>query len=879
MKKLFRRIASLVLCAVLIAAMVPVFAVSAANEVDTAPRFRVLTAEEMTAEMGTGWNLGNTMDGHTGGTPNELQWQSVATSQEIIDAVHDYGFNSVRIPITWGTMINDDYTIDEKWISRIQDIVDYCVDNGMYVIINIHHDGGDNAYWLDLTADDMTPVYEKFAGVWKTIAERFKDYDEHLLFAAFNEIASTGNDAKTISRDMERINELNQIFVDTVRATGGNNAERWLVCPGRYTNIETTCNDTYGFKMPTDTTANRLFVEFHYYDWQFGIYETMGRTVFSIDNADALEDSFKLLDEKFISKGIPVILGEYGSVYKANNDERAYHHEVVNQLCAKYGMVVPMYWDNGEYDRSKDPADFCFTIIDRKTLELVDPEVTWAIFRGFYASEGMTIFDIKKPAKIVEASDIKVEAAITMTAGENRKMNAVIANTDSNDALVWKTSDKSVATVLNGGYITAVAPGTATITVASQSGSVSKDITVTVLALDADATISADKEITLDAKGYVYLDVDFESTSADDYIVYRSSDENVATVSSVGKILAIGEGTAYITVSSASGTTEMVKVTVNPAEVSDEGPSIELGINVYYNDADTGYYNNECNYDETVKVTGDGQYTLTFDCSKHLSDAAKNAGVTGLNNLTAVYLKDHAITLGNDYVSHVESCNIFWDSVVVDGKALTVNQTEPKSAMKSNGQVDTNDPLNSWDGSFVNEVEVANHVLNIVGIENPQVITITFTISDLVFSADAMSSGNAIEAEKIEISGDEVISATDIGETAEFSVMVDPAEAAGNVTFVSSDASVAAVTINGENANGKVTATVTATGEGECTITAYTTNGLTAECKFVCAKVEAPAADVTEEDTSSGGCSGSAVMLPFAAAVIAAAIFVFRKRS
>ncbi len=882
MKNFFKRAAAVLLCVMLVAAMVPVYGVSAASEVDTAPAYRVLSAEQMVAEMGTGWNLGNTMDGHTGGTPNETQWQSVITTQALIDAVHDYGFNTVRIPTTWGTMINEDYSINEKWISRVQDIVDYCIENGMYVVINIHHDGADNGYWLDMGADDMTPVYEKFAGVWNSIATYFKDYDEHLLFAAFNEISTTGSDTATITRDMERINELNQIFVDTVRATGGNNAERWLICPGRYTNIEITCNDTYGFKMPTDTVKDRLFVEFHYYDWQFGIYESMGKTSFSEQNAKSLEESFKLLKENFISKGIPVIIGEYGSINKNNLPEREYHHEVVNLLCAKYGLIVPIYWDAGWYDRTMDP-DYAFALIDRETFELVDPEATWAIMRGFYASEGKELDDIKKPAEIVEATGIEIEKdAITVTAGENVKLSAKITNTDSNDVLIWKTSDKTVATVLNGGYLEAVAPGTATVTVVSQSGSVSKEITVTVLPLEGDATVEVAKsEIELEESGYEFLDVTLKSSNSNDYVTYRSSDESVVTVSPVGKVLAVSAGTAYVTVSAATGAVEVVKVTVTAAAVSEEGPSIEIGINVYYNDSEASYYNNEyC--EETVTVTQDGQYTLTFDCGKDLSDAAKSAGVTGLNNLTAVYLKDHAITLGNDYKSHLESCNIFWNSVVVDGKALTVNQKESKSAIKSNGQFDTNDPLNSWDGSYVDEVEVANNVLNIVGIDNPQVITVTFTISDLVFADDAVATETTNDATGIETATNAALEMTEIGATENIGVIVEPVDAAGKVAFVSSDVSVAAVTINGVNEDGVVTATVTATGEGECTITACTASGLTAEFTVKCVmKNDTPVNEPTDNTTaaSSGGCSGSAVMLPVAAVIIAAALVIFKKRA
>ncbi|MBQ7775776.1 MAG: glycoside hydrolase family 5 protein, partial [Lachnospiraceae bacterium] len=201
--------------------------------------FRELTADEMVAEMGTGWNLGNTMDGHTGFTPNETLWQNVETTQELIKAVHDAGFNTVRIPVTWGTMIDDanGYAIDDKWMSRVQDIVDYCINMNMYVIINIHHDGAEQSGWLRVGAEDLAPVKEKYAAVWTHIAERFKDYDEHLIFESMNEVVGPEDTIEGIVKDTQVIMELNQIFVDSVRATGSNNAVRWLSVPGRYTNI------------------------------------------------------------------------------------------------------------------------------------------------------------------------------------------------------------------------------------------------------------------------------------------------------------------------------------------------------------------------------------------------------------------------------------------------------------------------------------------------------------------------------------------------------------------------------------------------------------------------------------------------------------------
>ncbi len=300
--------------------------------------FRELTAAEMVAEMGNGWNLGNTMDGHTGFTPSETQWQDVETTQQLLKELHDMGFNTVRVPVTWGTMIDDanGYAIDEKWMSRVQDIVDYAINMNMYVIINIHHDGAEQTGWLRIGAEDLAPVKEKFEAVWRHIAERFKDYDEHLIFESMNEVTGPGSD---MAGDTAVINELNQIFVDTVRETGSNNALRWLSVPGRYTNIVNTTEPKWGFALPKDSVKDRLFVAVHYYDWQFGLLDTTQTTEFVDARVQALIPEFQRLKDTFTAKGIPVILGEYGAINKDNTAARAYHMEIVTRLCQQIGIV------------------------------------------------------------------------------------------------------------------------------------------------------------------------------------------------------------------------------------------------------------------------------------------------------------------------------------------------------------------------------------------------------------------------------------------------------------------------------------------------------------------------------------------------------------
>ncbi len=178
---------------------------------------------------------------------------------------------------------------------------------------------------------------------------------------------------------------------------------------------------------------------------------------------------------------------------------------------------------------------------------------------------------------------------------------------------------------------------------------------------------------------------------------------------------------------------ETEKETEGEATLNTEGV-LNLALNVMWNDADSAYYGNE--YGASIEVKEDGQYTLVFDCATDLSTTASQAGVMGIEKLTAVYIKDHAVTMGQLPASNITSCDIKYDKVVVDGKELTITQTEPKNGIKTSGIFDTNDPINSWDGSAVEEVvwDETNHVVSIDGVTKPQKIEVTFTLSNLVFA-------------------------------------------------------------------------------------------------------------------------------------------------
>lgn len=723
------------LALVFVLCLLPVsgFAADNSQTVSTQMPFRVLTGDEMIAEMGTGWNLGNTMDGHTGSTPGETVWQPYKTTQALIKALHDAGFNTIRIPITWGTMMDttNGYQVDETWMSRVQDIVDYAINMDMYTIINMHHDGADHAYWFDITKEDLTQVDEQYTALWVQIADRFKDYDEHLIFESMNEVY--GNDAD-IPGDTAKICHYNQLFVDAVRSTGSNNTQRWLSVPGRFTNIDATCNEANGFHMPEDTVENRLFLAVHHYDWRFGLLENMNVTEWTLSNSKAMQRMIQQL-RKFSDTGIPIIMGEYGAINKYNDADRAYHFEIMNRICQQEG-IVPVYWDMGWYDMTRDP-DYSFTLIDRSTCELVYPTLVHAIMRGINHPGSTTLEDVVFDPTVTPITALNGVDPVTMTIGDVQSVKLPGVKASSNDVVLWKSSDETVATVCGdisntlswSANIHATGIGECVITAFAQSGGASVEIPVTV----EPASYGSKTVITLENDSYTvdpgrsfYLNA---SAEGEGYLTYRSADPSVATVSRLGKVVGIERGTTTITITSSDGVQKEVTVQVGNSTMATE---ISLALNVYYNDGEAGYFNNE--YGQPITVSGDGTYTLSFDADTDLSEDAKAAGVTGLNNLTAIYIKDHDVTLSLSAKSPLVSCDITYDKVVVDGKELTITRPGPKAAMKASGIFDTNDPINSWDGSAVEGVTIDNHVLNFEDLENPQRVEVTFTLENLEFA-------------------------------------------------------------------------------------------------------------------------------------------------
>lgn len=363
-----------------------------------------ISADKIAEAMGAGWNVGNQLEANSGGKVNETVWGNPQITQELISSVADAGFKTIRIPVSYLDKIDDsnDYQIDSSWLDRVEEVVQYCYNEGLYVIINIHGDGYNSIEggWFLVNSEDQDYICEKYEAVWKQIAERFANYDEHLIFESMNEEFDGSYDGDPNREYYENLNTYNQIFVDTVRATGSKNTHRWLLMPGWNTNISYTIGD-YGFQMPTDEKCtaddNRMMLSVHYYDpWDYcgqedlktilwGEYgekmiEKHGFPKMNIarwgDQA-YLDDLFTQLNEKYVKNSIPVVIGEYGCIDKSTayagfegqiTANRAYFDGYVAGKAASLG-IVPVYWDNG-YN-----GVYGFGLFDRNTYEQTQPEI------------------------------------------------------------------------------------------------------------------------------------------------------------------------------------------------------------------------------------------------------------------------------------------------------------------------------------------------------------------------------------------------------------------------------------------------------------------------------------------------------------------------
>lgn len=408
-------IAAVLLGTVVAGSFTAPFSVQAAKKDTTS--FEDLNQSQIVEAMGPGWNLGNQLESVTDNVPEETNWGNPVITEKLIQSVKAAGFKSIRIPVSYFAKIDDDkdYTIDSKWLDRVQEVVNYCIKNDLYAVINIHGDGYNtiDGGWLLCNGKNQTEIKKKYKKVWKQIAERFKNYDEHLLFESMNE-EFDGSYSEPNKEYYQNINDYNQIFVDTVRKTGDNNTKRWLIIPGWNTNIDYTAGD-YGFKLPTDQYRNksidkeeqRIMISVHYYSpWDFCGGENCVITQWGNEADDPsktsttcdetyMKNQLNLMKTTFADKGYPVFIGEYGSINKTSYDSenehyRAYFARKLCQLSRKNGCI-PMYWDNG-YNGVHG-----FGLFDRTTCEITQPVIIDAIMEGFgqKASQNSTLMSVR----------------------------------------------------------------------------------------------------------------------------------------------------------------------------------------------------------------------------------------------------------------------------------------------------------------------------------------------------------------------------------------------------------------------------------------------------------------------------------------------------
>lgn len=348
-----------------------------------AGKMRNITSQQLVEDMTFGWNLGNTLDVcqadrdgdgkinehvEAGEKVDETLWGNPKATKELFTSLKKNGVNAVRIPVTWRDHMDSDGNIDREWMDRVQQVVDYAYSQGMYVIINVHHDGGGDpkfgAWIIEESQKDYNTFLKKYNNVWKQIAERFKNYSDYLIFESMNEVGFDTLYNKNKADAYNLINKINQDFVDIIRATGGNNAKRHLLIAGYYTDIERTCDSLY--KMPDDK-AGRCILSVHYYTpWDFCTCDRK-HTWGTNSEVWQMETLIGKMKKNFVDKGIPVIIGEYAAS-GSDLSSCIFFIEKLNKLCSDYGIAT-FIWDSGSQ-------------VNRKTYKWRTPQYLEALKRA-----------------------------------------------------------------------------------------------------------------------------------------------------------------------------------------------------------------------------------------------------------------------------------------------------------------------------------------------------------------------------------------------------------------------------------------------------------------------------------------------------------------
>jgi endoglucanase len=365
------------------------------NTFTSAQPFNDITAVELVANIKIGWNLGNTFDAggntatgfswlgggiyaNTSVDEMERAWVNHTTTRENIDAIKNAGFNTIRIPVTWYKACDADFNIRADWMERITEVVNYAVANDLYIILNTHHD--ETIFKFDNAS--MNESLRAFRTIWEQIAENFKHYNEKLIFEGLNEPRTRGSQSEWSGgthQERVNLNRYYQVFVDTVRATGSNNARRKLMITPYAASAEAAAMN--GLTLPNDTAPNKLIVSVHFYSpYNFALNTNRAFNSWSLTNSrdtSPIIDILTRIHSTFVRRGIPVIIGEFGAMSKDNESTRAVWAEFTVREARSRGLPC-VWWDNGAVTGTGE----LFGLLNRRDNTFYYPLIVDALMRG-----------------------------------------------------------------------------------------------------------------------------------------------------------------------------------------------------------------------------------------------------------------------------------------------------------------------------------------------------------------------------------------------------------------------------------------------------------------------------------------------------------------
>ena len=338
-----------------------------------------MTAEQIVSNMGTGWNLGNTLDSTaswiSNGSPSDYEtaWGNQVTTKEMITAIKNAGFKTIRVPVSWGEKMDSNYNVNETWMNRVQEVVDYGIDNGMYVILNVHHDGT----WLYPDNSHKDTASKQLQSLWTQIATRFKNYDQHLIFETMNEPRLEGTSYEWTAGTEEAwsvINHYNKTAVDAIRAVGGNNNSRAIMIPTYAANPSAEAINA----LEVPNNDDMLILSVHGYSpYYFSMVVEETAEWGSTQDKTDIDNLINTIYSSASAKGLPVVIGEFGTINKNNTSARANHASYYVNAANSKGIAC-VWWDNGVADANVAES---YSIFDRSTLSIRFNEIVNALVK------------------------------------------------------------------------------------------------------------------------------------------------------------------------------------------------------------------------------------------------------------------------------------------------------------------------------------------------------------------------------------------------------------------------------------------------------------------------------------------------------------------